>query len=424
MKPWLRWLLIVLVVLGLGGGGARLLLARKAADGNAAVAAAKPASAPAQPMLELGAQDVLTVRAQALARGLEVSGSLKAVNSAFVKARVAAELKTLAVREGDTVRAGQVLGQLDSTEFDLRLRQADQQAIAARTQVDIAQRQLLNNKALVAQGFISPTALDTSASTEAGAQATLQAALAGVDLARKSRADAQLSAPISGLVAQRLAQPGERVAIDARILEIVDLSRIELEAAVAPQDLAALRVGAKARLTVDGSSDAMAATVVRINPSAQAGSRTVMAYLAMAAHPGLRNGLFARGWIELDQRTVLVLPLSAVRTDQAQPYAIRMTDGRAEPRTLKLGTRGQAGGVDSVEILSGLAQGDVVLAASAGLVPAGVRLKLPPAAGAAPAVAASPVTSGTSGTSGTSVTSVALTAPPAINAAASAAAAR
>ena len=138
MKPWLRWLLIVLVVLGLGGGGAWLLLARKAADGNAAVAAAKPASAPAQPMLELGAQDVLTVRAQALARGLEVSGSLKAVNSAFVKARVAAELKTLAVREGDTVRAGQVLGQLDSTEFDLRLRQADQQAIAARTQVDIA----------------------------------------------------------------------------------------------------------------------------------------------------------------------------------------------------------------------------------------------------------------------------------------------
>ena len=419
MKSWRRWLLIVLVVVGLGAGGVRWLQARKAADGQAtaAAAAAAPAATATQPLLELGAQDVLVVRPQALVRGLEVSGSLKAVNSAFVKARVAAEIKTLSAREGDAVRAGQVLGQLETTEFDWRLRQADQQAGAARAQLEIAQRQLRNNKALVAQGFISPTALDTSASSEAGAQATLQAALAGVELARKSRADAQLSAPISGLVAQRLAQPGERVAIDARILEIVDLSQIELEAAVAPQDLAALRVGAKARLTVDGSHDAVAATVVRINPSAQAGSRTVMAYLSVTAHPGLRNGLFARGWIELDQRTVLVLPVSAVRNDQAQPYAIRIADGRAEPRPLKLGARGQAGGLESVEILAGLADGDAVLAASAGLVPAGVRLKL-----ASPTQAATQAASAASRLAAPAASPMAASA--AISAAASAAAAR
>ncbi len=376
MKSWLRWLLPLLALLVLGVFGARALQSRKAAE---AAAVPAPAASAGLPALELAAQDVLVTQRQPLTRALEISGSLKAVNSAFVKARVAAELQRLDVREGDTVRAGQVLGQLDATEFDWRLRQAEQQAAAARAQLEITQRQLTNNKALVAQGFISPTALETSVSSEAGAQATLQAALAGVELARKSRTDTVLTAPIAGLVAQRLAQPGERVAIDARLLEIVDLSRIELEAAVAPQDLAALRLGARARLMVDGSTEPLPATVVRINPSAQAGSRTVTAYLAVGPHPSLRNGLFARGAIELDQRSVLSLPLSAVRTDQAQPYAIRIGNGSAEPRMLVLGARGQAGGLDSVEISSGLAEGDRVLAASAGLVPAGARLKLPAA---------------------------------------------
>ena len=389
MKPWIRWTLALLALLLLVGGGLRWRQARQgaaAAAGPAASAVATAASA-ATPVLELNPQDVLTVRLQPLLQQLEVSGSLRAVNGAFVKARVAAELQTLTVREGDRVLAGQAIGRLDATEFDWRLRQAEQQAAAARAQLDIAQRQLNNNKALVAQGFISATALDSSVSGEAGAQATLQAALAAVELARKSLTDTRLIAPIAGLVAQRLAQPGERVAVDARIIEIVDLSRMELEAAVAPQDLAALQIGAKARLAVDGGSQTLSASVVRINPSAQAGSRSVMAYLAVAPHPSLRSGLFARGWIELDRRNALALPLSAVRTDQAQPYAIALVAGRAALRPLTLGRRGVVDGIDSVEILGGVAAGEQVLAASAGLVPSGVRLLLPaPAAAPASAV--------------------------------------
>lgn len=383
--PWLRWLLLAAVLTAVLLAGRHWLAQRGAAT---ATAVATAASAP-QPQLELGPQDLLAVQPTTLSRRLEVSGSLKAVNTAFVKARVAAELKTLTVREGDAVRAGQVIGQLDTTEFDWRLRQAEQQAAAARAQLEIAQRQLTNNKALVAQGFISPTALDTSASSEAGAQATLQAALAAVELARKSRGDATLVAPIGGLVAQRLAQPGERVPLDARIVEIVDLSRIELEAAIAPQDLAALRVGASASLLLDGSGAEVAARVVRINPSATAGARTVAAYLAVDPHPGLRHGLFARGSVELGQTTALAIPLSAVRMDQAQPYAIRLRDGRAERRELDLGAQGRpplgtAGSSDWVEVRSGLDAGDQVLAASAGLVADGVRLKPPARAAARP----------------------------------------
>lgn len=404
MKFRIRWLLlaVVLALVALlalvGPAGLRWFQGRSAAAAAApAAAASAAASADAlAPRLELAALDVLPVARLPLTRTLEVSGSLKAVDSAFVKARVAAELKTLTVREGDTVKAGQVIGQIDPTEFDWRLRQAEQQANAARAQQEIAQRQRTNSQALVAQGFISPTALETSVSTEAGAQATLQAALAAVELARKSRSDAILTAPINGTVAQRLAQPGERVPLDGRIVEIVDLSRLELEAAIAPQDLAALRLGAKARLVVEGSSQtestSVPATVARLNPSAQAGSRTVLAYLAVSPHPSLRNGLFARAAIDLEQRVALAIPLSAVRSDQGQPYAIRIDGNQARQRPLTLGLRGMANGVAMVEVLSGLTEGDRVLAVSAGLVPDGVRLLMPAAAAAsATAAVAGPV---------------------------------
>lgn len=394
MKSWFRWLLLVVLLAVLGVGGLRWFKARGAAGATAAATAAS-AAAPVQ-RLELAALDVLPVARLPLTRTLEVSGSLKAVDSAFVKARVAAELKTLTVREGDTVKAGQVIGQIDPTEFEWRVRQAEQQAAAARSQLEIAQRQVANNKALVAQGFISPTALDTSISTEAGAQATLQAALAAVELARKSRSDAVLTAPINGTVAQRLAQPGERVPLDGRIVEIVDLSRLELEAAIAPQDLAALRVGAQARLLVEGSTDTVTARVTRLNPSAQAGSRTVLAYLAVSPHPSLRNGLFARGAIDLEQRVALAIPLSAVRSDQGTPYAIRIDGNRAQQQPVTLGLRGQHGGQAMVEVLSGLAEGDRVLAASTGLVPDGVQLLLPAAASAATAPASRPASAAAS----------------------------
>lgn len=388
MKQWLRWLLILLALAAILIVGGRWLKGRQPAGAAAAAAA----SAPAEQVLEIAESDLLRVGRMALTRGIEVSGSLKAVNSAFVKAKVAAELKTMAVREGDTVQAGQVLAQLDTTEFDWRLRQAEQQTQAAKAQLDIAERQLANNKALVAQGFISPTALESTASTEAAARATWMANKAAEELARKARGDTTLVAPISGQISQRLAQPGERVPVDARLLEIVDLSKLELEAAVPPEELASLRVGQIARLSVEGSKLPLQARVARINPSAQAGSRTVTAYLAIQPHPMLRQGLFMRGWIELEQREAVQLPLSAVRTDQAKPYAIRLNQGRTERVTLQLGANGKRGAIDVVEVLQGLADGDQVLAGSAGLVASGVSVRMAArsaAAASSPASAAS-----------------------------------
>ena len=382
MKRWLKWVIALIVLLAVVVVGARVLKARK-------LAAAPVASAPLA--LELAPVDLLVVQMRPLTRTLSVSGGLKAVTSAVVKAKVSSELKSLTVREGDAVKAGQVVGQLDTTEFAWRVKQAEQTAVSARTQLDIAKRALDNNRALVAQGFISATALETAISTEAGAAAGYQAAVAATELARKSRADAVLVAPISGVVSQRLAQPGERVAMDAKLIEIVDLSRIELEAAVAPEDVGGVQVGQLARLSIDGLAAPATAKVARINPSTQAGTRAVMIYLALQPQPGLRQGLFARGTIELQRKDALAAPVSSVRVDQARPYVLAVDGGKVVQRAVELGMRGeaafQAGPESAIELVSGATDGMTLLRASAGAVRDGTPVKVAASAAASPAPA-------------------------------------
>jgi membrane fusion protein, multidrug efflux system len=375
-KP-LQWALVGAVALAGAGLMGRHLLQRGGNPPN--VEATVAAAAKAEATLELAATDLLEIARVEMVRTVRLSGALRATDTAFVKARVAAELRSLTVREGETVRAGQTIGQLDTTEFDLRARQAEQQALAAQSQLDIAQRTLNNNRALVAQGFISPTALDTAAATQAGAQATLLAAQAAAALARKALADATLVAPIAGVVAQRLAQPGERLPLDARVVEIVNLSRLEMEANLAPGDAAELKLGQTAQLQVDGMASPVQARVVRINPSAQAGSRNVVAYLQLPGQPGLRHGAFAQGTLAVDQQTVLAVPASAVRQDKPLPYVIKLADGRLQHITLSAGRTGLFGGQEVVELPAAQAQlaaGDRVLAGSVGLVANGSAARL------------------------------------------------
>ena len=383
MSRWLKTALVLLALIAVVALGWR---------GHAARQATRQAqSAPVKdPVIELSAIDLATAHVVELTSGLPISGALKAVNSAIVKARVPGELQGLTVREGDRVEAGQVIARVESTEYADRVRQAQQQADAAKAQVEIAQRQVDNNAALVRQGFISKTAADNSLASLNTAQANHRAAQAGIDVLRKSLADTVLRAPISGQVSQRLAQPGERVAPEARIVEIVDLSRLELEASISPADSVAVRVGQQALLRIEGVAQPVAATVARINPSAQPGSRSVLIYLTVAAQPGLRQGLFAQGQLATETQRALAVPLNAVRTDKPLPYVQVVEGDRIAHRTVQTGVRGQVDGELWVAV-QGVADGARLLRGAAGVVREGTQVKL--AAPVAPASAAQGVRS-------------------------------
>lgn len=379
------WVVGILLLALVGAAGYRWLSARQA---GAASGPAQAASAPAAVVAELANSDVTLATVRPLAQGLPISGSLRSANTALVKARVAGELQGMTLREGDSVKAGQVVGRIDPTEYQSRVRQAREQAEAARAQIDIAQRQWDNNKALVDQGFISRTALDTSQANLAAAQSNHKAALAAVELAGKALDDTVLRAPIAGQVAQRIAQPGERVAIDGRVLEIVDLSRMEMEASVSAADSLGLRIGQTAQLRIEGAPRPVAARVVRINPSAQSASRSVTAYLLIEQPQGLRQGLFAQGQLEASAQPVLSVPLTAVRTDMPAPYVQLVENQRVQHRSVRLGLRGDVGGELMVQV-EGIAEGAQVLAGHVGVLREGVPVRFTRSAAASPQAAAS-----------------------------------
>ena len=362
MKLRIKWIVIAAAVVGLGAGGFHTWKTRKQ---QKQLIEAQQAAQKDRPSVQLAATDVVTVQTLLLSQGLPISGQTKAVNAAFVKARVAGELQELQVREGDFVQAGQIIARIDSTEYAARLRQAQQQAQAAKAQVDIAQRSFDNNRALVDQGFISKTGLDASASNLAAAQASFSAAQAGAEVLQKALEDTVLRAPIAGQVAQRLAQNGERVAIDARVVEIVDVRRLELEATVAVAEAMQVRVGQSAQLSFEGAAQPVAARVVRINPNATPGSRAVMVYLAITGNEALRQGLYAQGLLATGSVSALALPLSAVRTDKPAPYVQMLEGNRVRHVPVILGTRGELNQQTMVEV-SGLAAGAQVLMGGVG----------------------------------------------------------
>ncbi|MFZ2737372.1 MAG: efflux RND transporter periplasmic adaptor subunit [Burkholderiaceae bacterium] len=371
MKPWLKWAIVGLVLALLATGVFRALSARKAQQ----QALLEQTASRAQTEVELLPGDLVRAKTRELEQALAISGSLKAINSAFVKARVAGELQDFVVREGDTVQAGQVIARIDPREYRSRVQQAQQQADAAKTQIDIARRQYQNNKSLVDQGFISATALEASASNLAAAQANHLATVAGLEVAQKSLDDTVLRTPLAGQVAQRLAQDGERVGIDTRILEIVDTNRLELEATLSASESNIIRVGQSSLLHIEGSSKSISAKVARINPNAQTNSRAILAYLNIEQTQGLRPGLFAQGNLFIGRSSGLSIPLASVRTDKPAPYVQLIENNKVVHQAVEIVVRGQAEG-ETFVIVKGLVENASVLGPQAGFLRPGTAIKL------------------------------------------------
>lgn len=354
-------------------------------------AATPRSAAPAvtAPALEFLAGDLITVIPHDLRQTITVSGALRAVNQAVVKARVAGEIREVLVREGAAVTAGQVLIRMDDSDYQAKVAQATGALQAARGQLDIAAKERSNNRTLVDKGFISKNAFDNSASQYAIAQANLNSAKGAFDIAQKSLADTVLRSPIGGLVSSRTVQPGEKVSADNRLLEIVDLRQMEMEAAVPATDIAQITLGQPVSVRVDGLPQAVVGSVTRINPGTQSGSRSILAYIQLNNPDGaLRGGMFGEAELTLSHKAeVISVPQSAIRERDGRTIVYAIENGVLAEKTVTLGLTGNDDNGAAVEITHGLRSGVQVVKANLGNLQAGTPVRVAGDAAAATAAA-------------------------------------
>ncbi|MEO8487172.1 MAG: efflux RND transporter periplasmic adaptor subunit [Betaproteobacteria bacterium] len=350
--------------------GAFVVVALLAAGGYVAVQQARsPAAAAKSPggtpavRLEFGAADLVYVTQVPMSRWLPVSGTLMAVNQATVKAKVPGDVRQMLVREGEAVRAGQLLARIDTADLEAKLVERQGALERARALLALADKTRANNVKLLNENFISQTAFDSSQSGYDVAKGGVKSIEAQVKLAEYALRDAAVIAPIGGIVSKRHVQAGEKVAFDTPIVTVVDLSELELQALVPAIDVPALSLGMTVELAVDGFGDRkFAGRIGRINPSTEPGTRAILIYVALRnADAALRSGMFANGRVALAaSEPIASLPASAVRTEAGQSYVWVIDQGKVSRRLVALGRRDESAGI--VEVKTPLAKTLPILA--------------------------------------------------------------
>ncbi|MCC6718256.1 MAG: efflux RND transporter periplasmic adaptor subunit [Acetobacteraceae bacterium] len=280
------------------------------------------------------------------------TGVVEAVDSARVGTTVAARIVTLAADEGDRVRAGQVIAQLDD-------RQAQQRLSDAQARLVLAEQELARDETLAARAIRSQQQVQRS-------EQVRDAAVAAVQIAARQLEEYRIASPLDGVVMKRPVQPGETVAANATLFEIASTVALKVAADVDERDIARVHMGAKVAIRAEAfPGKAIAATVTNIRGRGDTATRTFRVEADLPPDTGMLIGMTVDVNLVVAERDgALLVPPTAVR--HAPPrggrpgaaHVFRVVDGHARLTPVELGAAGPA----AIEIRAGLADGAVLVA--------------------------------------------------------------
>ncbi len=343
---------------------------------------------------------VAVARAVASPIEIEVPGTVQSEVSSLIAAKTPGAVTEVRVREGDRVRAGDVLVVVDPRQADARLREAEAALAAARRAAEAARagrdaaasaaalaeatgkryRELFEKEATSRQEYDEVEARRQQAEAERRrAAAAAAAAAAGVDRAeaalaqaRAAAADTHLRAPYDALVAARLVEPGEHAAPGRPLLRLEKEGGLRVEVHAPESAAAAALPGTAVRVEAEGKNHR--GVIEHASPTADPSSRTVLLKIRLPREAALRPGAYVRVAIPLGEAPRIVVPATAlVRQGQLTGLFVLDDSGIARFRLVRIAPLGE----DRAVVLSGLTE-DVryVVAPPAGLID-GMRVEQP-----------------------------------------------
>ena len=327
-----------------------------------------------------------TVKVVPIPETMEVVGAVRARTSAVVSARIPGVIIILKVREGERVRKGQMLAQLDAQEnqataavavagIDEAKRGLDE-AISRKRLADTTferYQKLFNEQAVTRQEFdIKQTEKEVASQGVHRAESRLKQAREGSRAASAIAAYTRITAPFSGIITSKQADLGATVFPAQPLMTIEDEGSYQLELSV-PESLAlSVRPGTAVQVTLDALNTTFRARISEIVPAADSASRTFIAKIALG-QKGLTSGMFGRGAISLGtSANGMLVPRNAIVERGALTSVwIIEKDAFARMRLVRVGKA--VGG--KVEILSGLSDGERIVVGGVEKVSEGSRVE-------------------------------------------------
>jgi len=336
-----------------GPGGGRPQAGGGAPGGAGAPAAGGPRGPGGPPAVEVARAEL-----QRLEDDSEAVGTLRARQSVTLRPEVSGRIRELGFVDGQRVRKGQLLLQLDDTLQQAQLKQAEAAAGIARTN-------LQRSRELAVQNFVSQSAVDQNA-------AALEVAMAQVALAQAQVGRMRVTAPFDGIAGIRSVNVGDYVKDGAEVVAIEDLSALVVDFRLPERYLPRLKAGQAVELQLDSMpGKPFSARVEALDAQLDANGRSILVRARVSNPDGvLRGGMFARARTVLAVReAAVVVPEEALVPSGGRQVVFRVEDGpdggklaRRTPVTIGMRMPGK------VEILEGVsAQDQVVIAGQARL---------------------------------------------------------
>lgn len=270
---------------------------------------------------------------------------VEAVQQTTVGAQIAGRVIEVRADAGQQVRKGEVLMRIDA-------REAEEAARAANAQYANAKLNYERTKSLVAQKFMSAAALDK-------AKADYDAAAASRAAAGASESHATIVAPLTGIVARRLAELGDMATPGKPLFTIYEPGGLRVTASIPQYRLNDLRKVTTARVEFPELSKWVDATSVKLLPTADTATHVSQVRVNLPPVPEATPGMFARVHFVVGQAEKLTVPATAVvRRGEVAAVYVQGADKRMSLRQLRLG---DAVGAGEIEVLAGLSSGDKVI---------------------------------------------------------------